>query len=85
MSAITIRLATPEDMPTLVHHRTAMFAEMGLGSDESRSAVEPAYATWAARKIAEGSYMTWLACDGDSIVAGLGMWILDWPPGPDGD
>ena len=85
MSEITFRFATGEDMQLLIHHRSAMFAEMNVGHKAGRTVMEPAFATWAARKMAEGSYVSWLACAGEEVVAGLGMLVLDWPPGPDGD
>ena len=82
MADITIRLATIDDIHVLVHHRQGMFADMGLGTVESRSRMEAAFPAWAIPKIQSGAFWTWLACAGQPVVAGIGIWRMDWPPGP---
>ena len=32
--------------------------------------------------IDEGKYFGWLTTDGDTVVAGAGLLLLDWPPHP---
>jgi GNAT superfamily N-acetyltransferase len=40
-----------------------------------------ATAPWLERKIAAGDYQGWLAiAPGGSIVAGLGLWLIEWQP-----
>jgi GNAT superfamily N-acetyltransferase len=29
-----------------------------------------------------GEYRTWLVAVDGEVVAGVGLWLLDWPPGP---
>jgi GNAT superfamily N-acetyltransferase len=76
-----IRPATLDDADALVHHRIAMFIDMGVAVD--KPALEPAFRAWLARLMPEGTYHAWVAeTDSGAIVAGGGMTILPWPPGP---
>lgn len=76
-----IREATIADIPALVHHRLAMFAEMGVRVDQQ--AVERAFTIWLESHLPAGTYRGWLveASDG-TVVAGGGITLLPWPPGP---
>jgi GNAT superfamily N-acetyltransferase len=84
MPEITIRRATIEDAAAVVHHRHQMFAEMGYGTPQSRAQMDAHFDIWLRRRLISEEYIAWLACDGDEIVAGLGLWIIDWLPAPDG-
>lgn len=76
-----IREATTADIPTLVQHRLAMFAEMGLRVDER--AVGAAFTTWLESQMPAGVYRGWLVmADDGTRVAGAGITLLTWPPGP---
>jgi len=76
-----IREATTADIPAVVHHRLAMFADMGVQVDQQ--AVERAFTTWVESHLPSGTYRGWLvnASDG-TVVAGAGITLLPWPPGP---
>jgi GNAT superfamily N-acetyltransferase len=90
--AYRVRTATLDDMDTLVHHRVAMFVDMGVAVDEATLA--PAFAEWLRREMPAGSYQAWLVDwsgeeTGDGTagstgtpVAGAGATIIPWPPGP---
>lgn len=62
-------------------HRTLMFEEMGVAVD--RPTLERAFRSWLRTQMAEGVYRAWLleAADG-TVVAGGGITLLPWPPGP---
>jgi GNAT superfamily N-acetyltransferase len=76
-----VRPATLDDLATLVAHRTAMFLEMGHQLDVA--AVERAFAEWLSREMPAGTYHAWLAeAGGREVVAGAGITLLPWPPGP---
>ena len=85
MTQINYRLATADDVDTMVHHRCAMFAEMGLGNENTLSRMNTEFRQWALDHLANGTFWTWFACDGDKIVCGAGIYALDWPPGPTED
>ena len=76
-----IRPATLDDIDVLVHHRVAMFSEMGTAIDAD--SVGKAFRDWVTGLLPAGTYRGWVVegPDGD-IVAGGGMTILPWPPGP---
>jgi GNAT superfamily N-acetyltransferase len=77
----TLRLATLDDVPTILHQRRAMFAEMGSGTDEQLDAMTSAFAPWVREKIAQGRYRGWLVLDtSGAIVGGAGLWLMEWPP-----
>ena len=80
-SGYRIRAATLDDVDTLVHHRLAMFGEMGTSVDAD--SVATAFADWVTRLLAAGTYRGWVV-EGPAgdIVAGGGMTVVPWPPGP---
>lgn len=79
--AYTIRPATLHDIPHIVDHREQMFREMGIAAEfEDMSA---ATADWLRHAIPSKTYRGWLAAtaSGD-VVAGGGLIVIPWPPGP---
>lgn len=84
MSEITIRRATLEDTNAIIHHRHEMFADMGNGTPESLTQMDVHFEQWLRPRLATEEYIAWVACDGDVVVAGLGLWIMDWLPAFDG-
>ncbi len=76
-----VREATLADADVLVHHRLAMFTDMGLTFD--REAVAAPFRKWLAAQMASGTYRAWLVEDDrGGAVAGGGATIIPWPPGP---
>jgi GNAT superfamily N-acetyltransferase len=81
MSDYRIRPATVDDIDVLVHHRVAMFSEMGTSIDAESVAM--AFRDWVTKLLPGGTYRGWVVeAAGRDIVAGGGMTILPWPPGP---
>jgi len=77
----SVREATLDDADALVRHRIAMFTDMGVALD--REALDGAFRNWLSAMMPAGTYRAWLAEDASgAIVAGGGMTILPWPPGP---
>lgn len=76
-----VREATLADTDALVHHRVAMFTDMGLTFD--REAVNAPFRAWLARQMPAGTYRAWVVeDDSGAVVAGGGATIIPWPPGP---
>jgi GNAT superfamily N-acetyltransferase len=76
-----VRPATVDDADALVHHRIAMFTDMGLTFDQDTLA--RAYRAWLAELMPEGRYLGWVAVtEAGEVVAGGGITLLPWPPGP---
>jgi GNAT superfamily N-acetyltransferase len=76
-----IRPATLADVDALVHHRIAMFTDMGVAVDSG--ALGPTFRRWLDRVMPDGTYRAWVVEAAQAeIVAGGGMTIIPWPPGP---
>ena len=58
-----------------------MFNEMAVPVDQS--ALERAFRSWLSETMPSGTYRAWLVeSDAGDIVAGGGITLLPWPPGP---
>ena len=76
-----IRPATLTDSEIIAAHRRAMFFEMGYRDEAVLDAMIVAFRPWLKAKMEAGEYLAWLAIAADgSIAAGLGLWLMDWPP-----
>lgn len=77
-----IRLATLDDVDHIVGHRYRMFREMGHGDPEFQRSARPIYEQWLRERLGNGRYQGWLMlAPDDTIVAGVGLWLMDWPTG----
>jgi GNAT superfamily N-acetyltransferase len=78
---ITIRPTTLEDAECIATHRRAMFFGMGYRDEAALDAMLAAFRPWLSKKMKAQEYLAWFAVAPDhSIVAGLGLWLMDWPP-----
>ena len=75
-----IRVATLDDLDVLVHHRIAMFQDMGVPLDAA--AVDAAFRPWLLEMMPKGVYRAWVVESGAQVISGGGITILPWPPGP---
>jgi len=76
-----IRAATLDDIDILVHHRIAMFTDMGTRFDAR--VVASAFREWLRATLASGEYVAWVCETGaGEIVGGAGITLVIWPPGP---
>ena len=81
MSGYSIRPATIGDVDALVHHRLAMFTEMGTSFDAP--VIRQMFREWLLKTMPAGDYHAWVCVTaGGDIVAGAGLTLLRWPPGP---
>ena len=65
----------------LAAHRRTMFVDMNYSDAAALDAMLAAFQPWLREKMVAGEYLAWLACTPDeSIAAGLGLWLMDWPP-----
>ena len=80
---ITIRTAHLNDLPHILHHRIAMFEEMGFRDSAVLCQVEESSREYFSRALHNGNYLAWLAEGSEEgVVAGGGMVIADWPGYP---
>jgi GNAT superfamily N-acetyltransferase len=81
MSDYRIRPATVADADALVRHRIGMFTDMKVAMDADRLA--RAFRAWLDTAMPAAVYRAWVVeSDGGAIVAGAGLVVRPWPPGP---
>jgi GNAT superfamily N-acetyltransferase len=58
-----------------------MFVDIGSHDPQNLERMTEAFRPWLESKMAAGEYLGWLAIASDeSAAAGLGLWLMDWPP-----
>ena len=58
-----------------------MFRDMGYTDERALDVMSDRFRPWLRRKMEAGEYLAWFALTPDSsIAAGLGLWLMDWPP-----
>ena|SRR5215469_11262403 len=83
---IRIRKACAEDLEHILHHRLAMFDEMGFCDEGVLDRVEAVSREYFNKAIPAGTYAAWLAEDANgTVIGGGGIVVADWPgfPGED--
>lgn len=79
VEGIALRRATLHDARTIARHRRSMFRDMGYHDEAALDAMMEKFLPWIKAKIAGGDYLAWLAVSSDVVVAGAGLWLMDWP------
>jgi len=80
MESIALRQATVADATVLAMHRRSMFRDMGYQDEATLDSMLAKFRPWLEAKMTSGDYLAWLAIStGDSVVAGAGLWLMDWP------
>ena len=83
MDEITLREAKQQDLAVILHHRRAMFEDMGQRNEAALKAMEATSRPFFAQALAQGWYRAWLAQNAaGEVVAGGGILILPWPSHP---
>lgn len=76
-----VRPATVADLPLIVSQRHAMFEAMGYVNRAQLELTDAKFVEWVTDKLERGEYLGWfLADEGNRVVAGAGLWIMEWPP-----
>ena len=73
-------MATVEDAETIARQRLLMFEESGQATMEEMAGVGPGFVEWVRPRLADGTYEGWPVEDGGRVVAGAGIWWMDFPP-----
>lgn len=80
--APTLRKATLADVPHLVRHRDAMWAEMGRIEPGEPDPTSPAYRDWLAARMTRGTLTAFLIEEDGAVLAGGAVWIQEVQPRP---
>ena len=76
----TFRQATQKDATIIAQQRCGMFLDLGFADDAIMKQKIAEFIPWVAGKMAASEYFAWLALSGETVVAGLGLWLIEWPP-----
>ena len=57
-----------------------MFLDLGFADDEVLRQKIAEFLPWLEAKMASSEYLAWLAIADGQTVAGLGLWLIEWPP-----
>jgi GNAT superfamily N-acetyltransferase len=79
-SMFETRFATVADAALIAEQRCKMFLEMGQPDDARMHAMVEGFVPWVRPKLEDGSYVGWLVSKDGRVVAGAGMWLMDFPP-----
>jgi ribosomal protein S18 acetylase RimI-like enzyme len=80
IEGIALRRASVEDAATIAKHRRLMFRDMGYCDELALDSMTTKFVPWLKAKMVSGDYLAWLAVTaGDFVVAGAGLWLMDWP------
>lgn len=75
-----IRYATPDDATLITGQRRRMFADNSFGSDQALGEADAAFEPWVRERLSDGRYVGLLLEDAGEVVAGAGIFFVDFPP-----
>jgi len=82
LTMLETRTATAADAKLITSHRRRMFVDAGRADNQVLDIMARNFEPWVAKAIEEGKYIGWLSSDGERVVAGAGLMLLDWAPHP---
>jgi len=77
---IATRMATEDDAALIAEHRRRMFADSGMAEASAMDEMVANFVEWVRPRLRDGRYLGWLMEDDGAVVAGAGMWLMDFPP-----
>lgn len=78
------RPISASDLELICRQREQMFRESdapGRTEDVLKSQTDH-FRPWLALRLKDSAYFGWIVEDGGEAVAGVGLMVIDWPPGP---
>jgi GNAT superfamily N-acetyltransferase len=79
---ITIRLATPADIPEILRQRRGMYEDMDYKDPAMLSAMVDISASYLAKALRDGTFRAWLAETANRVLGGGAIIISPWPAHP---
>lgn len=80
MPEIPIRPATVADAALIAAQRRAMFADAVSPTPPTLASMQAAFELWVRERLANDTYLGWIAEAAGLPIAGAGLWIMDFPP-----
>ena len=75
--SVIYRKLTPSDLDTFIRMRITQLREEGATEDID---LEPALKDYYNRHLSDGTFVSWLALDGEKIIGTSGMSFVEKPP-----
>jgi GNAT superfamily N-acetyltransferase len=82
MLDFVIREGRRDELAVVVYHRRRMFEEMGYTEPRQLAALDASGTEFFGKALAEGTYRAWFAEADGAVIAGGGVLILPFQPGP---
>jgi GNAT superfamily N-acetyltransferase len=79
-SMFKTRLATVADAELIARQRRSMFVDSGQAEEDQVQTMMENFVVWVWPRLSDGSYVGWLVEEDERVVAGAGMWLIDFPP-----
>jgi GNAT superfamily N-acetyltransferase len=81
---VTTRPVTPDDVELICDQRERLFRESNSpGRTEEVIRTQTAhFRPWLVPRLRDGSYFGFILEDAGKAVAGIGLMVIEWPPGP---
>jgi GNAT superfamily N-acetyltransferase len=74
------RLASVADAELIAQQRCKMFLETEQLDDALVQSIAEGFALWVRPRLLDGSYVGWMVQEDERVVAGAGMWLMEFPP-----
>jgi GNAT superfamily N-acetyltransferase len=74
------RLATVADAELIGEQRRRMFQDSVDTNEAQLTAMISKFVPWVRAKLEDESYVGWLTSKDGRVVAGAGMWLMEFPP-----
>jgi GNAT superfamily N-acetyltransferase len=74
------RRATVADAELIGLHRRSMFVDSGQAEEAKLQTMMENFVAWVQPRLSDGSYLGWIVEEDGHVVAGAGMWLIDFPP-----
>ena len=75
-----IRRARVADAEAIGRQRVRMFVDAGVAVESEMGTMVSNFVPWVRAKLGDGSYAGWLVEGRGGLVAGAGLWAMEWPP-----
>jgi ribosomal protein S18 acetylase RimI-like enzyme len=75
-----IRRATPADAEAIADQRLLMFTDAGVPKHADLPRMRTNFIPWVRARLIDDTYAGWLVEHEGRLVAGSGLWVMDWPP-----
>jgi GNAT superfamily N-acetyltransferase len=74
------RRATVADAEAIAEQRMRMFVDAGMAQEADMAHMRANFVDWVRPKLEDGSYAGWLVEEDGRLIAGAGLWEMEWPP-----